>query len=153
VGMALALPRGNDPDNALRYWLFLTPWIVGGAYGLLEGLLVYPGESHLNFTLRELAHAAFSGLALAAALWVWREIERPYVGVLLGFAVAWAAHILFNSLAFLGRYVDVSFAEQAAYALAILMLAAIALAHEVGREPASREARSFLAIQGRRVRT
>jgi hypothetical protein len=138
MGAALALPRGRDPENALRYWLFLAPWFVGGVYGLMEGLTVYPGESQLNFTLREVAHAAFTALALAATIWAWRETDRPYAGVALGFGVAWSVHILFNSLALVSMYVEVSFLDQALYGLAVFAIALVALARNVGREPGSR---------------
>ncbi len=153
IAAALVLPRGKDPDNALRYWLFLAPWFVGGAYGLFEGLVVYPAESHLNFTLRELAHGAFTGLGAAVLLWSWREVGRPFVGVALGFGSAWAGHIVFNTFALVSGYVNVSFEEQALVGMALLALAAIALARDVRREPGSPQAASFLAIRGARVRT
>ncbi len=153
MGAALVLPRGKDPDNALRYWLFLAPWFVGGAYGLVEGLVVYPGESHLNFTLRELAHAAFTALGAAALLWTWREVGRPFFGVALGFGSAWAGHIGFNSLALLSGYLDLSFEEQALFGLALLALAAVTLMRDVRHEPGSPQARSLLAIGGVRLRT
>lgn len=149
---ALVLPRGRDPEQALHYWLFLAPWIVGGLYGLLEGLVVYPGESHLSFTLRELAHAAFLALALAAALWGWRELGQPFVGVALGFGVGWSAHMLFNSVALISRYAALGFTDQALFGLVLMVAAACVLASGVAHEPASREAASFLAIQGRRPR-
>lgn len=150
---AMLLPRGRDPENALRYWLFLAPWVVGGGYGLLEGIFVYPGESHLNFILRGFAHAAFTAVGLAAALWTWRQVDRPYVGVALGFGFAWAGHILFNSIAIAAWFTDVSFGEQALYGLALLVVSAVVLAQDVGREPGSRQARAVLAVPGRHVRT
>lgn len=153
VCAALLLPRGRDPQGALRTWLFLAPWLVGGAYGLMEGLVVYPGESHLNFTLRELAHAAFTAAGLAGTLWTWRQLDRSYVGLALGFGLAWTGHILFNALALLSTETPVPFAEQALLGLALLGIAGVALARDVRHEPGSTQASSFLAIQGRRVRT
>ncbi len=153
LGAGMFLPRGRDPENALRYWLFLAPWFIGGGYGLLEGIFIYPGESHLNFILREFAHAAFTAAGLATALWVWRQVERPYLGVALGFGLAWAGHILFNSMALVAWYADVSFEEQALYGLGIVVAAAVALARDVGREPGSPQARAILAVPGRHVRT
>ncbi len=153
IGAALALPRGKDPENALRYWLFLLPLFVGFFYGLMEGIVVYPGDSHLNFTLRELAHASFTALGLAAALWVWRELAQPYGGIAVGFGVAWIAHVVFNSLAYLSQFTEVTFQEQAVYGLVVFAVALVALSHGVGREPASRETASLLAIQGRGLRT
>lgn len=144
----LVLPRGTDPENALRYWLFLLPWSVGGLYGMMEGFLVYAGQSSLDFTLREFAHGAFTALALAAALWVWQVLDAPYVGVGLGFGAGWCAHFLFNGMAFASSYVDVTFTDQAALALGIGLLAAIALIRVIRREPASRESIGFLRIRG-----
>ncbi len=149
----LFLPRGRDPANALRYWLFLAPWVVGGLYGLMEGLVVYPGESHLNFTMRELAHATFTALGLAAALWSWRLLGSRYVGMGLGFGAAWSAHILFNSIALLSEFTDIGFTDQALYALAALVVALVLLGKSVTPEPASRESRSFLLIRPSRLRT
>lgn len=150
---ALLLPRGKDSSNALRYWLFLTPWFVGGIYGVMEGLVVYPSDSHLNFTLREMAHASFTALALSTALWTWRQVNQPYVGVGLGFGVGWSVHIVFNSLALFSYFSDLTFTDQALYGLAVFAVAVVSLASVVGREPASRESARFLAIRGRRVRS
>lgn len=153
LGAAMVLPRGRDPENALRYWLFLAPWFVGGGYGLLEGIFVYPGESHPDFILRGFAHAAFAAAGLAGILWAWRETERPFVGLALGFGLAWAAHIVFNSIAVVTWYSGVRFEEQALYGSSLLVLAMIALARDIGREPASPQARAVLRVPGRRVRT
>lgn len=144
----LWLPRGHDAGNALRYWLFLAPWFVGGVYGTVEGITVYPGEPTLDYTMRELAHAAFVALSLAAALWVWREFEAPYGGMVLGFCTGWAAHLLFNEIALLSAYADVTFLDQAAYTAVALALAAYALGRVVGHEPASRTSERFLAVRG-----
>ena len=145
---ALFLPRGQDPANALRYWLFLAPWLVGGLYGMMEGFLVYAGQNAFDFTLREFAHATFAALGLAVALWVWRVFGLTYAGVGLGFSAAWAAHILFNTLALVSNYSDVTLADQVAYAALLGLLAVAALARAVAREPGSRETGLFLAIRG-----
>ncbi len=152
VGAAMVLPRGRDPENALRYWLFLAPWFVGGSYGLFEGIFVYPGESHLNFVLREFAHAAFTGAGLAAILWTWRGFDRPFVGIGLGFGLAWAGHILFNSIALLSWYTDIGFEEQALYAVALVLVATVALVADLRHEPGSPQARAVLRVPGRHVR-
>lgn len=144
----LWLPRGNDPANALRYWLFLAPWFIGGFYGMVEGMTIYLGESTLDYTLREFAHATFVALSLAAALYVWRELDAPYVGVALGFGAGWAAHIAFNEIALLSALADVTFLDQVAYTAAVLVLATVALGRVVRREPASRTSRRFLALHG-----
>ena len=149
----LWLPRGHDAGNALRYWLFAAPWVIGGLYGMLEGMTIYLGESTLDYTLREFAHATFAALSLAAALWLWRELDAPYVGVALGFGAGWATHVLFNEIAVLSAYADVTFLDQVAYTAAAFLLAAVVLGRAVGREPASRTSRRFLAVRGVRLRT
>ncbi len=153
IGAALALPRGRDPENALRYWLFFMPWLVGFLYGLMEGIVVYPSDSHLNFTLRELAHASFTAIGLATALWIWRELEEPYAGLAVGFAVAWIAHVAFNSIAYVSSFQEITFQDQAVFGLVLLAVALVALLHGLGREPGSRETASLLAIRGRGLRT
>ena len=144
----LWLPRGHDPANALRYWLFFAPWLVGGLYGMVEGIAIYPGQSTLDYTLREFAHGTFVALSLAEALYVWRELDAPYVGVALGFGAGWAAHILFNEIAVLSAYADVTFLDQVVYTVVALVLAAVALGRVVAREPASPTAERFLAVRG-----
>lgn len=147
LAAAYLLPRGRDPANALRYWLFLTPWFVGGFYGMIEGFLVYPDQPSIGFTVRELAHGAFVALGLVTALWVWRETDASAAGLALGLGAAWAAHFGFNALALLSDLLGVSFADQAAYALAAAVVAVILLGRAVGREPASRESRALLAVR------
>lgn len=146
---AYVLPRGRDAGNALRYWLVLAPWVVGGAYGMIEGFVAYPGEPSIEFTLRELAHGTFAALALAAVLWVWREIDAPYAGLALGLGAAWVAHFVFNALAVWSDALHVTFADQALYTLAAFVVAAVLLGRVAVREPASRETGHLLAVRGR----
>lgn len=149
---SLILRGGRDPALALRYWLFLVPWAVGGVYGMFEGVAVYPGEAAWDFTLREAAHGAFTGLALAASLWSWRGDPPSGIGVGFGFLLAWAAHVGFNEIAFVSGFADLTFLDQLLYVIAIVVLALIALAQVVRREPASREARRFLPSPSREPR-
>ncbi len=151
--VGLVLPRGHDPRTALRYWLFLAPWFVGGLYGMMEGLLVYSGESSLDLTLREFAHGTFTALAFSVTLWVWRELDRPYAGVALGFASGWGVHILFNVLALLSGYTGVSFGDQSGYVVLVFVVAIATLARTARHEPASRETMRFLAIPPAGLRT
>ncbi len=147
LGLAIAsvgLRGGRDPGLALRYWLFLVPWIVGGLYGMFEGVVVYPGEPGWDFTMREVAHGAFAGLALAASLWSWRGDPPSWIGLGFGFLVAWAAHFAFNEIAFVSEFADVTFLDQLLYAIAVAALAALLLARVVRGEPGSRQARRFL---------
>ena len=146
---SLALRGGRDPALVLRYWLFLAPWIVGGLYGMMEGIVGYPGQGGLDFTLRELAHATFVALSLGGALRIWRLLDAPLFGIGFGFAAGFSAHLWFNALAFLSDYVDVSFVDQVAYLAIVLVLTLVVLASEVRREPASAEARAFLPSRGR----
>lgn len=146
---ALVLPRGRDPENALRYWLALAPWIVGGAFGLTEGLVVYPGNPGTEFSLRELAHAAFAALGLAGVLGTWRVTGAPYVGIGVGLGAAWLAHFFFNVLAVDALNLNATFLDQALYGLAVAVVAAACLGRTVAREPASPEARVFLEVRDR----
>lgn len=148
---AVALRGGRDPALALRYWLFSAPWIVGGLFGLLEGLAFYPGQGGPDFTLREFAHATFVALALAAALGVWRQLDAPFVGIGYGFATGLAAHIGFNLLALFSVSLSVTFADQLAYLVLIFVIALLSLRREVRVRPPSRVARAFLPSPGRRV--
>ncbi len=147
LGLAIAslgLRGGRDPGLALRYWLFLVPWIVGGLYGMFEGVVVYPGESGWDFTMREAAHGAFTGLALASSLWSWRGDASPWIGLGFGFLVAWAAHLAFNEIALVSQFADVTFLDQLLYAIVVVALALVLLGRVVRGEPASRQARRFL---------
>ncbi len=140
---------GRDPPLVLRHWLFWAPWVVGGVYGMIEGLVVYPGQGGLDFTLREFAHASFVALAFAAALRVWARVDAPMFGLGIGFATGYAAHLWFNALALLSDVVDVTFADQALYLAAVFVATVVLLGITVRREPASAEARAFLPAQGR----
>lgn len=139
----------RDPPLVLRHWLFWAPWVVGGAYGMIEGLVVYPGQGGLDFTLREFAHATFVALAFAAALRVWARVDAPLFGIGVGFASGYAAHLWFNALALLSDVIHVSFADQALYLAVVFAATAVLLTTTVRREPASAEARAFLPAQGR----
>ncbi len=145
--MAFVLPRGRDPENALRYWLALAPWLVGGIYGLTEGLVVYPGDPGIAFTMRELAHGSFAALGLAGTLWLWRESGAPYVGLGVGLGAAWVAHFLFNALAVDALSLGVTFTDQLLYTLAAAAVAAVCLGRMAAREPASPESRRFLEVR------
>ncbi len=140
---------GRDPPLVLRHWLFWAPWVVGGVYGMIEGLIVYPGQGGLDFTLREFAHATFVALSTAAALRVWQRVDAPLFGIGLGFASGFAAHVWFNALALLSDVVDLTFADQALYLVVVFAATVILLEMAVRREPASRETRSFLPSRGR----
>lgn len=145
------LRGGRDPALALRYWLFLAPWAVGGLFGLLEGLAFYPGQGGADFTLREVAHATFVALALGAALGVWRSLEAPLFGIGFGFGAGFAAHILFNGLGLLATFAGVTFADQVVYLAALVVLSVAVLSREVRADPGSRVARSFLPLPVRRL--
>ncbi len=151
--VGLVLPRGRDPRTALRYWLFLAPWFVGGFYGMMEGLLVYSGESSLDFTLREFAHGTFTAVALSVTLWVWQELDRGYAGVALGFGSGWSVHILFNLLALLSGFTGVSFGDQSGYVILVSVVAIATLARAVRHEPASSVTMRFLALPPPGLRT
>ena len=146
---ATALRGGRDPSLALRYWLFFVPWIVGGLYGMLEGVLVYPGQGGLDFTMREFAHGTFVALSLAGALGIWQRLSAPFFGIGFGFAAGLSAHLWFNALALFSGYVDVTFMDQVAYVALAFAIAVVVLASEVRREPASAETRAFLPPRGR----
>lgn len=141
---AATVRGGRDPELVLRYWLLLIPGIVGGLYGMMEGLVVYPGQGGLDFTLREFAHAAFAALALAGMLGMWRLLSAPIFGVGFGFAAAFSAHFGFNFLAVVSSDNGLSFTDQALYLTAVALFAVILLVWEVRREPGSEEARAFL---------
>ena len=64
----------------------------------------------------------------------------------------WAAHILFNEIAVLSAYADVTFLDQLAYAVAAFLLAAVVLTRTVAREPASATSDRFLAVRGGTLR-
>ena len=145
---ALLLPRGRDPRMAFHYWLFLVPWIFGGLFGLGEGLLVYPGQGGLNFSLREAAHASFAVWALIATLLVWRRLDAGAGGAMLGALVGFGTHLGFNLISFLPGYSDYLFWDQAAYVGVLLAAGLVGLALVVRREPSSDEARRFLALPG-----
>ncbi len=149
MGAAVYLPRGRDPATALRYWLFLAPWFVGGLYGMTEGILVYGSEAGVQVTLRELAHGTFAALALTGVLWIWRDFRAPYAALLFGLGAAWVPHFFFNLLALESDALNVSFLDQVLYTLAACVVAAIFLGRAVAREPASRETRRFLALRAR----
>lgn len=140
---------GRDPPLVLRHWLFWAPWVVGGVYGMIEGLVVYPGQGGLDFTLREFAHATFVSLSAAAALRVWQRVDAPLFGIALGFASGFAAHLWFNALALLSDVVDLTFADQALYLAVVFAATVVLLGTAVRLEPASRETRSFLPARGR----
>ncbi len=146
---SLALRGGRDPALVLRYWLFLAPWAVGGIYGMVEGLVVYPGQGGLDFTLREFAHATFVALSLATALRVWQRVDAPLFGISLGLAAGFAAHLWFNGLALLSDVVGVTFADQAVYLAVVFAAALFLLAEAVRHEPASPVTRAFLPSRGR----
>ncbi len=146
LAAAVLLPRGRDPANALRYWLFLTPWFVGWIYGTVEGFLVYSAQANVTLTVREVAHSSFVALALLTALWAWRETGARYAGLFLGLGMAWVAHFVFNAIAAGAEFVNVSFADQALYTLALAVVTAVLLGRAVGGEPASEESRALLAV-------
>ena len=146
---SLAFRGGRDPALALRYWLFLVPWVVGGLYGMTEGVLGYPGQGGLDFTLREAAHATFVALSVGGALWIWRHLDAPFFGIGFGFGAGFSAHLWFNALAFLSDYADVTFTDQVAYLALVFVLAVAVLAWGVRPAPASAEARAFLPARGR----
>lgn len=148
---ALALRGGRDPVLALRYWLFIAPWAVGGFFGLFEGLFAYPLQIGLLFTLREAAHATFVAVSLSAALEVWRRIEAPYFGIGYGFAAGLATHVGFNLIAWISMVDDATLLYLAAYLVLVLAFAIPALAWEVRQVPASAETRAFLPDRVRRV--
>lgn len=148
---ALVSSGGRDPEAVLPTWLFLAPWIVGGLYGMMEGVVVFPGQSGINFTVREIAHGVFVASGFAAALWVWREFGFPVAGVGLGSGVALAAHTLYNVLAVVSSVGDVTFVDQLLYVSAATVFAAFLLRREVRQEPASAETRAFLPARRRRV--
>ncbi len=139
---------GRDPPLVLRHWLFWAPWVVGGIYGMVEGLLVYPGQGGLDFTLREFAHATFVALSLAAALRLWQRLDAPLFGIGFGFASGFLAHLWFNALALLSDVVDVTFTDQALYLAAVFVVTLVLLASTVRHEPGSRETRAFLPSRG-----
>ncbi len=146
---SIALRGGRDPALVLRYWLFLVPWAVGGMYGMMEGLFVYPGQGGLDFTLREFAHATFVALSLASALRIWQRVDAPLFGIGFGLAAGFAAHLWFNALALLSDVVDVTFTDQALYLAVVFAATLVLLGSAVRREPASAEARAFLPSRGR----
>lgn len=146
---SLTLRGGRDPEMALRYWFSLLPWVVGGLYGMAEGILVYPGEGGLDFTLREAAHGTFLALGLGAALWIWRQVDAPFFGIGFGFGSAFAAHIGFNLLALFSGSLDITFLDQAIYLAAVAAIAVATLVRGVRQEPASAEARAFLPARAR----
>lgn len=145
---SIALSGGRDRALVLRYWLFLAPWAIGGVYGMMEGLIVYPGQGGLDFTLREFAHATFVALSLASALWAWQRLEAPLFGIALGFSAGFAAHLWFNALALLSDVVDVTFTDQALYLAVVFAGTLVLLARMVRREPASAETAAFLPSRG-----
>ncbi len=147
--VAVAARGGRDPEMALRYWLVLAPWLVGWLYGMMEGLLVYPGQGGLDFTLRELAHGTFVALGLGTALAMWRLLSAPLFGAGFGFAAAFSAHFGFNTLAVIAYDAGLSFVDQALYLAVIAFLAIVVFAVELRHEPASAEARAFVPSRGR----
>jgi len=148
---SLALRGGRDPELALRYWLFLLPGIVGGGFGLFEGLVAYPRQVGTLFTLRETAHATFVILSMAAALEVWRSFDAPFVGIGVGLGTGLAGHIGFNILAVLTAFDPWTVLYLSVYLGGVLALAVPALAWEVRRAPDSEETRAFLPARGRGV--
>lgn len=148
---SIALRGGRDPALALRYWLFLLPWLVGAVYGMVEGVVAYPGQGGIAFTMREFAHATFVALSLAGALGIWRGFSAPVFGIGFGFGAGYAAHIWFNSLLLLTDRYDTLYVYQAIYLAVVFFLALAVLAWEVRKEPASAETRAFLPESGRRV--
>jgi len=148
---SVVLRGGRDPELALRYWLFLLPWMVGGLDGLFEGLVAYPRRAALDLAMREFGHATFVALSVAAALFVWRRVSAPLFGIGFGFAAGFAAHIWFNGLSLLVRAAEASFVDQQIYLALVFALTLAVLAWEVRTEPASAETRAFLPVRGRRV--
>jgi hypothetical protein len=136
---------------ALRYWLFITPWAVGGFFGLFEGLFAYPLQIGILFTLREAAHATFVAVSLTAALEVWRRVDAPYFGIAYGFAAGFAAHVVFNLIAWISMLDNATLVYLAGYLVLVLALALPILAWEVRQAPASDETRAFLPPRVRRV--
>lgn len=146
---SLAFRGGRDPALALRYWLFLVPWIVGGGFGLFEGLMAYPNQIGTLFTLREAAHATFVVLSVATALDVWRSLAAPFVGIWYGLGAGIAGHIGFNILAVLTAFDPWTVPYLAIYLGLVLAFAIPALVWEIRRVPASEETRAFLPEPGR----
>ena len=148
---SVTLRGGRDPGLALRYWLFLVPWLVGGLDGMVEGVLVYPGQGATDFALREIAHGAFVALSVAGALGIWQRTSAPLFGIGFGFGVGFAAHIWFNALALLADLGHSDHGYQTLYLALVFALALSLLARAVRREPASEETRAFLPAPGTRV--
>ncbi len=148
---SVTLRGGRDPGLALRYWLFLLPWLVGGAFGLIENLLVYPNQVGVLYTLREFAHASFLALAVAAMLVAWRVLSAPRFGIAYGFVAGFAAHVGFNILAVLTSLDNFGILISSAYLAFVAAIALPALVVEVRKVPASAETRAFLPTPGRRL--
>ena len=146
---SLAFPGGRDPVLALRYWIFLVPWIVGGGFGLFEGFLGYPYQVGSLLTLREAAHATFLVLSMAAALEVWRSLRAPFVGIWFGLGAGLAGHIGFNILAVFTAFDPWTVPYLAIYLGLVLVYAVPALVWEIRRVPASKETRAFLPERSR----
>lgn len=149
---AIVLPAGRDRFTALQYWLFLVPWFVGGLYGFVEGVVVYPGEGIVDFTTRETAHATFVALSLAGTLLVWRSLDAGAGGAILGGFAGFGAHLLFNVLPSFSGSLYVAVWSQVTYAYGLFAFAVIVLGLVVRREPSSPEARRFLAVAGEGLR-
>ena len=144
LAAALLLPRGRDHATVLGYWLFLAPWLVGGIYGLSEGVLVYPGEGAPSVTLREAAHATFTALSLLGTLLIWRSLDAGATGVTLGVLFGFGAHVGFNLLAAVAVVADLTFLEQTGYVAVLAAVAVVGLNRVVRQATSLPEARSFL---------
>lgn len=145
---SLLLRGGRDPALALRYWLFLLPWLVGGAFGMFEGLVAYPLQIGTLFTLREVAHATFLALSIAGALEVWRTLSSSIAGIGFGLGAGLAGHIGFNIVAVLSALDRLTTAYLALYVVLLLALTLPALVWELRRIPASEPTRAFLPSPG-----
>ncbi len=143
---AIVLPAGRDPATALQYWLFLTPWLAGGLFGFLEGVVVYPGEGIVDFTTREAAHASFAALSLLGTLVVWRLLDAGPSGAILGGFAGFGAHVVFNFLPNLADTWYLMVWSQVTFAYVLLVVAVLGLGLAVRREPSSPEARRFLDL-------
>lgn len=146
---ALFLPRGRDSTTALRYWLFLAPWLVGGLFGFGEGIVAYPHELGLNLSLREAVHASCVAWSLLVTLLVWRRLDAGAGGAILGGFAGFAAHIGFNLIAYLSGNPGMPFWDQEAYVGVLFVTAVLGLVLVLRHEPSSDEVRRFLSVPAR----
>ncbi len=131
--------RGKASPELLkkfRIGLFFSPVLAALAFGIIEAFVQYAGEHPVNLLTRDLGHVAFTTLAVAVCLVLWRAKPLPLFGSWGGVLAASPLHGLLNSMTVPWT--------QLLFTIAISLISLAVLAMATSREPQSDPTRDFL---------